>query len=171
MTSRLIMGIFLAATSGSAQPGRVTYISPDHQLRAVAVPAKRSSTSSPTRYLDIYKADGSLTGREGGSVTDLQHPPRVSGAWSPDLQFFVYNVTRRAPSRPATVSTLVYVRKNEYQFYDLRQYLPGVIAIPKWSFHGRSSLRGQVVTPTGTVRPFDVDLSKIAWQDLRRKKT
>ena len=170
MTSRLIIGILLAAASASAQPSSVTYISPDHQLRAVAVPAKRNSTSSPTRLLEIYKADGSLTGREGGSV-DLRYPPRVSGAWSPDSQFFVYSVTRTEPSRPATVSTLVYVRKNEYQFYDLKDYLHSVSAIRTWSFYGRSGLRVHVVTTTGTVRRFDVDLSKIPWKDLRRTKT
>ena len=170
MTSRLIIGILLAAASASAQPRPVTYISPDHQLRAIAVPAKRSSTSSPTRLLEIYKADGSLTGREGASV-DLQHPPSVFGAWSPDSQFFVYSVTRREPSRPATVSTLVYVRKNEYQFYDLKEYLHGVSAIRRWAFHGPSGLRVQAMTTTGTVHRFDVDLSKIPWHDLRRKKT
>ena len=161
MTFRLaLIIVVIGAASASARPTGSTYVSPDRQLRAVVKPAKPGSVSTETCLVDIYKADGALTGREGHSGGN---PQVLFASWSPDSRFFVYTVVRRAGLHRSRPLVMVYVRESEYRFYDLADHVDGVIADPKWSFRRPSYLRG-LIGRSGGVRASEVDLSKIHWE-------
>jgi hypothetical protein len=152
--------LVVGATYASAKPAGTTYVSPDQQLRAVVIPAKPGG-STETCLVDIYKADGALTDREGHSGSN---PEVLSASWSPDSRFFVYTVVRRTGLHRSRPLVMAYVRESEYRFYDVSDYVGGAIADSKWAFRGPSYLRGRLIGRSGSVRAFEFDLSKIRWE-------
>jgi hypothetical protein len=155
----LLLLVSSHALFGQSSP--LTYISPDGKLRAIALPAHKAYGFSAPCLLEIRSSDGQLLAQEGHGGADARHRRRIfHGAWSPDSQFFAYDVTSSDARR---FVTLVYVRRSEYRIYELNGFVVGRLADPIFSFSHGCRFHGRRLTRDGKVEDFAVDLSKIKW--------
>ena len=126
----MLLHIMCVALFGVA-PGFVTaqglqsYKSPDGGLRVVITPV---SKSCPEDRLVIRKRNGALFYRKDFSSSDCEHGDNiVRGEWSPDSQFFVFNVESTGGHQPGHRPVFFYSR-NENKLYRLENYIGYIVA-------------------------------------------
>jgi hypothetical protein len=126
----MLLQILSIALLGVA-PGLVTaqqlqsYKSPDGILRGEIT---RVSKSCPEDRLVIRKRDGALIYRKHFSSSDCEHGDNiVRGEWSPDSQFFVFNVESTGGHQSGHRPVFFYSR-NENKLYRLENYIGYIFA-------------------------------------------
>ena len=102
-----------------------SYKSPDGILRVLITPV---SKSCPEDRLVIRKRDGALIYRKHFSSCDCEHGDNiVRGEWSPDSQFFVFNVESTGGHQPGHRPVFFYSR-SENKLYGLENYIGYIVA-------------------------------------------
>ena len=126
----MLLHILFVTLLGVA-PGLVTaqqpqsYQSPDGSLRVVITPV---SKSCPEDRLVIRKRDGALFYRKDFSSSDCEHGDNiVRGEWSPDSQFFVFNVESTGGHQSGHRPVFFYSR-SENKLYRLENYIGYIVA-------------------------------------------
>jgi hypothetical protein len=115
-------------------------------------------------HVDLYDKGQMVTGwlHSAGSA---QHPARLlHAAWSPDSRFFVYTVSRSAPTSPR-FGTFVFVRSRA-RVYDLAKFVSGTIIDSDVSLSSPCLFRSRRVAADGKVEHFEIDRSSIEWPEI-----
>jgi hypothetical protein len=141
-----------------------SYESPDGILRVVITPV---SKSCPEDRLVIRKRDGALFYRKDFSSSDCEHGEGiVRGEWSPDSQFFVFNVESTGGHQPGHRPVFFYSR-SENKLYRLENYI-GYIVAQDFILEAPHIIKTEKQKIIGEMEgvPIKVNLSQI----LRRKR-
>jgi hypothetical protein len=140
-----------------------SYKSPDGILRVVITPV---SKSCPEDRLLIRKRDGALFYRKDFSSSDCEHGFSIArGEWSPDSQFFVFNVESTGGHQPGHRPVYFYSR-SENKLYRLENYV-GYIVAQDFTLEAPHIIKTEKQKIPGEMEgvPIKVNLSQI----LRRK--
>ena len=110
-------GVLLAAASPhrQAEPAKNQFESPDKQLIAsvVATNSGTAIASSESR-VEVRSATGELLAQEDFTSQDGEHGYAVTkAAWTPDSQFFVFNLENSGGHSPWHSPTKFYARKQQ----------------------------------------------------------
>jgi hypothetical protein len=140
-----------------------SYKSPDGVLRVVITPV---SKSCPEDRLVIRKRDGALFYRKDFSSSDCEHGDSiVQGEWSPDSQFFVFNVESTGGHQPGHRPVFFYSRSRN-KLYRLENYI-GYIVAQGFTLEAPHIIKTEKQKIIGEMEgvPIKINLSQI----LRRK--
>ena len=140
-----------------------SYKSPDGILRVVITTV---SKSCPEDRLVIRNHNGALFYRKDFSSSDCEHGDNiVRGEWSPDSQFFVFNVESTGGHQPGHRPVFFYSR-SENKLYRLENYI-GYIVAQDFTLEAPHIIKTEKQKIIGEMEgvPIKVDLSQI----LRRK--
>ena len=154
--------ILASSREAFSQFGRVIYISPDKNLRAVVTPVDKAGAFRGSEVA-MRSTDGRIITRNiYGSDNGKHRGDVICGAWSPDSEFFVYNVTILMPHSASDLETYVFVRRLS-QVYDLGPFIRGPLVDPQFLLPAGSRLLGARLKSNLRLERFEVELSKIAW--------
>jgi hypothetical protein len=141
------------------------YPSPDGKLRAVVLPAEISLDATPDMESRVV-----IRSSEGATINSANYSsPRGANGyyvdhaqWSPDSQFFAYNLVSSGGHSPWSHPTKIYgVQKNH--FADLSEMIGGEpIVSEKFSYSGQHVLNASTWKQQGAIdepKPVSVDLA------------
>jgi hypothetical protein len=154
----LLLAVVAQAPAGSP---RDSYTAPDSKLRAFVYKAPGAAHGI---HVDVYERGEQVTGwlHSAGSA---QNPARLlHAAWSPDSRFFVYTVSRSAPTSPR-FDTFVFVRSRA-RIYDLSRFVQGTIIDSRVSLSKPCRFQTRRVAANGKVENFEIELSSIEWPEI-----
>lgn len=130
--------------SGLAVAAPREYASPDHRLVAVVMDVQRSGHATGESIVEIRDSRGATLSRTDYSSDDGEHGYGVvRSRWTPDSNFFIYNMTSSGGHQPWHCPTYVF-SSDDSTTYSLDEYL-GPITDPEFTITppDRVRLRGQ----------------------------
>ncbi len=130
--------------SGVATAALHEYASPDHRLLAVVNDVQRSSHATSESIVEIRNSRGTTISKTDYSSDDGQHGYGVvQSQWTPDSNFFIYNMTSSGGHQAWHCPTYVFSSRDS-RTYSLDEYL-GPITDPEFTVTppDRVRLKGQ----------------------------
>ena len=105
---------------------RKEFVSPDGQLRALVVPAGKGTSEAREGRIEIYKTGGKLLASKDYISADGSHGWIVYiAAWTPDSNFFMYNMYSSGGHQPWHVPVDFFSRKDN-KILSLDKYVGAV---------------------------------------------